>query len=112
MTSAAREAAYRIDPVLWAKEVLGMPPRPWQEKYLRVPLGQDVLVLTARQVGKTTGAAIGISHTAIFKPGSVSVVACPAQRQSAELLRKVREMVLKTGVKRACQRFARAGTTG
>ena len=99
MTSAAREAAYRIDPVLWAKEVLGISPRTWQERFLRVPLGQDVLVLTARQVGKTTTAAIAVAHTAIFKPGSLSVVACPAQRQSAELLRKVRDMVLKGGAK-------------
>ena len=99
MTSAAREAAYRIDPVLWAKEVLGISPRTWQERFLRVPLGQDVLVLTARQVGKTTTAAIAVAHTAIFKPRSLSVVACPAQRQSAELLRKVHEMVLKAGAK-------------
>ena len=99
MTSAAREAAYHIDSVLWAKEVLGISPRSWQEEFLRVPLGQDVLVLTARQVGKTTTAAIALAHTAIFKPGSLSVVACRAQRQSAELLRKVRDMVLKAGAK-------------
>ena len=93
------EIAYRLDPALWAKDVLGISPRIWQEQFLRVPLGQDVLVLTARQIGKTTAAAIAIAHTAMFKPGSVSVVACPAQRQSAELLRKVREMVLKGGAK-------------
>jgi len=99
MTSAAREAAFRIDPVLWGKEVLCISPRSWQEKFLRVARGQDVLVLTARQVGKTTAAAVAMAHTAVFKPGSVSVAACPAQRQSAELLRKVRDMVLKTGAK-------------
>ena len=38
-----------------------------------------------------------MAHTAVFKPGSLSVVACPAQRQSAEAIRKVREMVLKAG---------------
>ena len=93
------EIAYRLDPTLWAKDVLGISPRMWQEQFLRVSRGQDVLVLTARQIGKTTAAAIAIAHTAIFKSGSVSVVACPAQRQSAELLRKVREMVLKGGAK-------------
>ena len=40
-----------------------------------------------------------MAHTALFKPGSLSVVACPAQRQSAELLRKVRDFVLKAGAK-------------
>jgi hypothetical protein len=95
--SIHREVAYRLDPALWAREVLGMSPRTWQEQFLRVPRGKDVLVLTARQVGKTTIAACAMAHTAIFKPGSLSVVACPAQRQSAEPIRKVKEMVLKAG---------------
>ena len=55
--------------------------------------------MTARQVGKTTVAAAAMAHTALFKSGSLSVVACPAQRQSAELLRKVRDFVLKAGAK-------------
>jgi hypothetical protein len=97
MISPALEIAYRIDPVLWAVEVLGISPRRWQEEFLRVPRGQDVLVLTARQVGKTTGAAIAMANTAVFKSGSLSIVACTAQRQSAELLRKVRDMMLKAG---------------
>jgi len=91
------EIAYRIDPALWMQEVLGITPRPWQKQFLRSPLGASILVLTARQVGKTTVAACAVAHTALFKPNSVSVVACPAQRQSAELLRKVREMVIKAG---------------
>ena len=33
----------------------------------------------------------------MFVPGSLSVVACPAQRQSAEPIGKVKEMVLKAG---------------
>jgi len=85
--------------VLWAIDVLGISPRKWQEEFLRVARGQDVLVLTARQVGKTTGAAVAMAHTAVFKSGSLSVAACPAQRQSAELRRKVRDMLLKAGQK-------------
>jgi phage terminase large subunit-like protein len=92
-----REVAYRLDPALWVREVLGISPRTWQEQFLRVPRGKDVLVLTARQVGKTTIAVCAMAHTAIFKPGSLSVVACPAQRQSAEPIRKVKEMVVKAG---------------
>jgi hypothetical protein len=86
-----REIAHRIDPALRARDVLGMTPRIWQQQFLRVPRGQDVLVLTARQVGKTTVAACAMAHTAVFKPGSLSVVACPAQRQSAEPIRKVKK---------------------
>jgi hypothetical protein len=36
-----------------------------------------------------------MAHAATFIPGSLSVVACPAQRQSAEAVRRVREVLLK-----------------
>lgn len=93
----AREIAYRVDPVSWMREVLGIAPHAWQEAFLRSEQGASIVVLTARQVGKTTAAAVGMAHSAIFMPGSLSVVACPTQTQSAEALRKVREMVLKAG---------------
>ena len=92
-----REIAYRLDPALWMREVLGLNPHAWQEKFLRSEQGASVAVLTARQVGKTTAAAVGMAHSAVFMPGSLSVVACPTQTQSAEALRKVREMVFKAG---------------
>jgi hypothetical protein len=95
--SNLREAAYQIDPVLWVREVLGLKPMPWQEEFLRVPHGASLLALTARQVGKTTTAAWAMAHTALYRPGSLSVVACPAQRQSAEAVRKVRAYVTKAG---------------
>ena len=60
------ETAYRFDPALWMQDVLGISPRPWQEKFLRTPRGASILVLTARQVGKTTVAACAMAHTAIF----------------------------------------------
>ena len=52
-----RELAYRIDPVLWVRDVLGVEPAPWQAEFLRAPLGASIIALTARQVGKTTAAA-------------------------------------------------------
>ena len=33
----------------------------------------------------------------LFTPGSLSVIACPAQRQSAEAVRRVREALVKAG---------------
>jgi len=95
----AREAAYRLDPVLWVREVLGMTPTAWQEAFLRAQRGASILVLTARQVGKTTAAAWAMAHAALFMPGSLSVVACPTQRQSAEAVRKVHGMLLRCGAK-------------
>ena len=98
--NTAREVAYRVNPALWMQDVLAIPPRPWQKTVSAHAAGRaSILVLTARQVGKTTVAACAMAHTAMFMPGSLSVVACPAQRQSAEPIRKVREMVLKAGAK-------------
>src|SRR5665213_2329521 len=99
MMKNLREIAYRVDPVLWVREVLDMTPTPWQETFLRSPLGASILALTARQVGKTTTAAWAIAHCMLFTPGSLSVIGCPAQRQSAEAVRKVKEALVKVGVK-------------
>ena len=94
-----REIAYRVDPVLWVREILNMAPTPWQETFLRSPRGASILALTARQVGKTTTAAWGIAHCMLFTPGSLSVIACPAQRQSAEAVRRVKDALIKAGAK-------------
>src|SRR6187200_2819848 len=91
------ELAYQIDPVLWVREVLGVEPTAWQQEFLRAPAGASILALTARQVGKTTTAAWAIAHTAVFTPGSLSVIACPAQRQSAEAVRRVRADLQQAG---------------
>ena len=93
------EIAFRIDPVLWAKVVLEITPHQWQEPFLRAKGGADILCLTSRQFGKTTAAAICLAHTAIFEPGTLSVVACPSQQQSAEAIRKVKAMAVKAGAK-------------
>jgi hypothetical protein len=95
--SEYREIAYRVDPVPWVSQVIGVTPAPWQETFLRAPQGALLLALTARQIGKTTTAAWAIAHAMLFRPGSLSVVGCPAQRQSAEAVRKVREILAKTG---------------
>jgi hypothetical protein len=97
MMNNLREIAYRVDPVLWVREILNMTPTSWQETFLRSPQGASILALTARQVGKTTTAAWGIAHSMLFTSGSLSVIACPAQRQSAEAVRRVREAVIKAG---------------
>ena len=94
-----REVAYRIDPALWVRQILGVEPLKWQEEFLRAPRGASILALTARQAGKTTTAAWAIANAALFVPGSLSVVACPAHRQSAEAVRRVREAVIKAGSK-------------
>jgi len=88
--SNLRELAYRVDPALWVREVLGVEPTKWQEDFLRAPRGASILALTARQCGKTTTAAWGMAHATVCLPRSLSVVACPAQRKSAEAVRRAR----------------------
>jgi hypothetical protein len=99
--NSLRELAYRIDPVPWVREVLGVEPTPWQQDFLRARRGASILVLTARQVGKTTAASWAIAHFMLFTPGGLSVVACPAQNQSAEAVRKVREILDRVGAELA-----------
>ena len=97
--SKLSEVAYQIDPALWVRTVLGVEPAPWQEDFLRAPKGASIIALTARQVGKTTTASWAMAHHAFFGPNSLSVVACPAQRQSAEAVRRTRESLIKAGAK-------------
>jgi hypothetical protein len=77
MMNPLHELAYRIDPVLWVRKVLGFEPTPWQEQFLRAPEGASIIALTARQAGKTTTAALAIAHHMLFTPGGLSVIACP-----------------------------------
>jgi hypothetical protein len=97
--SELRDAAHQIDPVTWVREVVGVTPTVWQETFLRAQRGASILALTARQVGKTTTAVWAIAHAMVFMPGSLSVIACPAQRQSAEAVRRVRDILVKVGAK-------------
>ncbi len=95
--SKLRDIAYRLDPAIWVGSVLKLSPAGWQESFLRAPQGASILVLSARQVGKTTTASWAIAHSMLFTPGSLSVIACPAQRQSAAAVRRVREVLITAG---------------
>jgi len=92
-----REIAYRLDPALWVQEVFGVTPNKWQETFLLAPRGAFIMALTARQIGKTTVAGWAIAHAMTFYAGSLSVIACPAQRQSAEGVRRIRQVLLNIG---------------
>jgi hypothetical protein len=87
-------AAYKLDPALWVLDVVGQTPAPWQQTFLRARRSASILALTARQVGKTTTAAWAIAHNMMFYPNSLSVVVCPAQRQSGEAVRRVRDTLV------------------
>lgn len=66
----------------------GLTPDPWQAELLRSDW-QRALLLCTRQAGKSTTTAAVATHTAVFQPGSLTLIMSPSERQSAELYRKV-----------------------
>jgi hypothetical protein len=69
-------------------EAAGFEPDPWQALLLR-STADRILLLCARQCGKSTATAGLAFHTALFQPDSLVLLLSPSQRQSGELFRKV-----------------------
>ncbi len=57
--SNLKDLAYQLDPAVWVEQALNVAPQDWQKQLLRAKRGASIIVLTARQVGKTTAAAEG-----------------------------------------------------
>jgi len=90
MPSASDDMAYSLDPVLWAREVLGYHPDPWQADLLK-SRSRKIILNCSRQSGKsTTCAALGL-HESIYRRPSFGLVIAPSQDQSAELMMKFDE---------------------
>jgi hypothetical protein len=85
--SSRRHGAAPADRVEFARS-LGFEPDPWQGRFLRSE-ALRVLLNIARQVGKSTTAGILSLHQALAVPESLTLILAPAERQSAELMRKV-----------------------
>src|SRR5467141_3249087 len=75
--AAARRLALDPSGIL---EAQGLTPDPWQRELLASPSSQ-ILLNCSRQSGKSTVVAAKALHTAIFKPGSLRLVLCPAHHQ-------------------------------
>jgi hypothetical protein len=74
----------------------GMLPDSWQQELLRSQ-AQRLLLLCARQVGKSTVAAALALHTALQQPHAPVLLLSPSLRQSGELYRKVVELFRRLG---------------
>lgn len=70
----------------------GLRPDDWQLRLLRSS-SKRLLVVAPRQSGKSSGTAGVALATALFRPGSLTVVLAPSERQSSELLRKVKRLL-------------------
>lgn len=89
MSILARDMTRMLDPSSVMREA-GMEPDGWQEAVLNSD-ARRMLLLCSRQSGKSTTCASLAVHQALYDPGLVLLIA-PAQRQSSELFRKVREV--------------------
>ena len=85
---SVRRSALPPDRVEFARRLLGIEPDDWQADFLTSDATR-VLMNCSRQSGKSTVAAIRTLHEALTKPGSLTLVLAPAERQAQELFSKV-----------------------
>jgi hypothetical protein len=94
-TAVLNDLATALDPSLLMED-LGLDPDPWQRRVLR-STADRLLLLCARQAGKSTVTACLALHTALYQPGSLVLLLSPSQRQSGELFRKLTDFYADLG---------------
>jgi hypothetical protein len=67
----------------------------WQKSVL-LSDAKQIILNCSRQTGKSTITAFLAAHTAIFTPESLVLLVCPSERQSGELLRKIKDILANT----------------
>lgn len=70
----------------------GLPPDRWQRRLL-VKRSHRALVLTSRQVGKSTTVAARALQRAMTQPMCTVICVAPTERQSMEIITKVRRLI-------------------
>src|SRR5262245_51987406 len=90
MMGMGADIARALDPALWFDHA-ALVPDPCQASAIRSPSRRQ-LWNVHRQGGKSSTAALKALAKATTCPGSLTLLISPAQRQSAELLRKVVEL--------------------
>lgn len=86
-----RRALLMTDRALWVR-TLGFQPYEWQEAVLSDP-GKRKVILGSRQGGKSTIVNSVPYHTALFHPGSLSLIFAPTQDQSRDDMSKVKAFI-------------------
>ncbi len=82
------DLAAALDPALLARR-MGVAPDDWQARVLRSPAAQ-IILNCSRQAGKSTVTGVLAAHAALYEPGAPVLLLSPSERQSVELLRKVK----------------------
>lgn len=89
MTNPVDEFAYKLDPALWAKEVLGFKPYEWQEDFLR-DTHPRIIMNCPRGAGKSLLTAIVALHSALYMPPkTLTLMFSRSNEQAMELFKKV-----------------------
>jgi hypothetical protein len=91
------DLALALDPARLFRRAMGSEPDDWQARLLRSEARQILLNCT-RQAGKSTSTAALALHTALYQPDSLTLILAPAERQSKELFRKVRQQAGALGI--------------
>jgi hypothetical protein len=82
-----RELSSAINPVAFARR-LGIEPDPWQQDVL-LSAEKRIMILAARQSGKSTICAVYALWHALNNPGALVLVLSPSLRQSSLLFRTI-----------------------
>ncbi len=85
--SLAGDLRMRLDPAALMARA-GLPPDPWQRDLLR-SRADRMLLMCARQTGKSTVTAAIALHECFYTSGSLVLLLSPSLRQSQEVFRKV-----------------------
>jgi hypothetical protein len=83
---------YKQQPSSWAEDEIGLKLDSWQIKMLDSSSKRTALNIH-RQGGKSTMSSLICLHTALFRPGSLSLIIAPALRQSQENFLKIRSFI-------------------
>jgi Terminase large subunit, T4likevirus-type, N-terminal len=86
MGMMASDLVLALDPAAFSVAA-GIDPDPWQAQLLR-STAPRILLNASRQSGKSTVTATLACHTALYHPGSLTLIVSPTERQSKELFRK------------------------
>lgn len=91
LRTLARTLAAALDPVSYL-ESLGIGPYHWQREALN-PSIRRLIFLAARQAGKSTIVAAKTMHRAKHNANFLSLIICPSQDQSKELVKKIDQFI-------------------
>jgi hypothetical protein len=95
-STARRSAQRREDPADWAERIAGYPLDPWQADVMRADPSDQIVMVTSRQVGKSSTVALKAAR--IVADGGRVIVVSPTQRQSGLLFRQLHDHLMAAGV--------------